>query len=146
MLQGQLALGFNGIELLHKNVDSFTISPSLLYHFWLFLGLCKHDQNLESISLQLITMGVLDCQPHLAMPNVRRFCVLISSRLSFDRHRYFLCRFAPAARRLACAYCCKIVASVAHFLGATPWHGQWWLGTNHVLYDIILLSQTSYYM
>ena len=38
LLQGQLALGFNDIDLLHKNdVDSFTVLSSLLYCFGFFL-------------------------------------------------------------------------------------------------------------
>ena len=38
LLQGQLALGFNDIDLLHKNdVDSFTVLSSLLYYFGFFL-------------------------------------------------------------------------------------------------------------
>lgn len=38
LLQGQLALGFNDIYLLHKNVDSFTVLSSLLYYFGCFLA------------------------------------------------------------------------------------------------------------
>ena len=87
---------------------------------------------------------MLGSHPHLAMPKVQLFCVLFGFRPSFGRHRFFY-----VVLLLLLVERVVVVASVTHFLdatccgGATPQHGQWWLGVEHAQY--LFLARLSMY-